>query len=64
MGQYTAKYEQEADTLALTMLERAGYNPSAMLLILQKVQGAGVELSPGMDDTHPSVSQRLLKLSK
>ena len=33
MGQYTAKYEQEADTLALTMLERAGSNASAMLLI-------------------------------
>lgn len=64
MGQYTAKYEQEADTVAVTMLERAGYNPSALLLILQKVQGSGVELSPGMDDTHPSVAQRLLKLSK
>lgn len=64
MGHYTAKYEQEADTVTTVMLKKAGYDPDALVVVLRKIQGAGVDLSPGMDDNHPTVSQRLLKLSK
>jgi predicted Zn-dependent protease len=56
---YSQAQELEADTLAITLLARAGYQPSSlvdMLRVLQQRQGA---VAGGFNTTHPSPSMRI-----
>jgi predicted Zn-dependent protease len=56
---YSQAQEFEADTLAITLLARAGYQPSSMvdmLRVLEQRQGAG---AGGFNTTHPTPRLRI-----
>ena len=56
---YSKNQEFDADTLALTLMANAGYNPSAMLDMLSQLKAAQGGKSSGMYKTHPSPEQRI-----
>ena len=56
---YSKNQEFDADTLALTLMASAGYNPSAMLDMLSQLKAAQGGKSSGMYKTHPSPEQRI-----
>jgi len=59
---YSRSYEYEADTAAITILRRAGYQPGALVNMLQVMSK---QLKPGGIDfarTHPSPQLRIMEL--
>ena len=59
---YSRDSEFEADVKALGILTRAGYEPSAMIGVLKKMQSKHRPGGFGFDKTHPSPSARIAKL--
>jgi len=55
MGPDCVQQELEADYIGLVLGARAGFEPQAMISLLEKLQGGGQTLF----DTHPGDSQRL-----
>jgi predicted Zn-dependent protease len=61
---YAQQQEYEADTAALNLLQRAGYEPSSLvnvLRVLQRIQGGQ---PGGFNTTHPSPVQRLANVER
>jgi len=61
---YARKYEFQADKVAVTILERAGYSPNGLLMMLQQMEK---NLKPGGHDfakTHPAPADRIAELTK
>ena len=56
---YSKSQEFDADSLALTLMANAGYDPAAMLDMLNQLKAAQGEKSSGMYKTHPSPDQRI-----
>ncbi|RMG41868.1 MAG: peptidase M48 [Candidatus Dadabacteria bacterium] len=56
---YSRTQEREADLGAVDILYRAGYDPYAMEVMLQLVEGQSGKSSGGWFDTHPPASERL-----
>lgn len=56
---YSKSQELDADALALTLMNDAGYNPNAMLEMLGQLKNAQGSSSSGMYKTHPSPDQRI-----
>ena len=56
---YSKSQEFDADSLALTLMANAGYNPASMLDMLSQLKAAQSGKSNGMYKTHPSPEQRI-----
>lgn len=58
---YTVNYEKEADTLAVGMLVKAGYNPSALVTFMDRLrmqEERRPEVRLGIFQTHPASEER------
>lgn len=54
---YKKEYEFDADAVAVDMLVRAGYDPTALVTVLQRMPAEG-----GFSSTHPQPGDRMAKL--
>lgn len=61
---YSREYEMEADKTALTILEKAGYNPSSMSEMLQLMSKKIQPGQTGFASTHPLPSDRIKEIEK
>jgi len=62
MLKYSREYEEEADYLGLKYMERAGYDPQAMVTMLKKlrrISGPASTDPPAYLLTHPAAEQRM-----
>lgn len=55
---YSRDSEEQADSLAVHILYRAGYDPAALVSVLQRMDGITNRNGPGFWQTHPDPSQR------
>lgn len=55
---YSRDSEEQADSLAVHILHRAGYDPMALVTVLQRMDGITNRNGPGFWQTHPEPSQR------
>ena len=56
---YSRGLEQEADSLALDLLERVGYDPRALKRMLEEMDRQWDPKGPGFARTHPSPADRI-----
>lgn len=56
---YSRDSEQQADSLAVHILARAGYDPAALASILNRMAGITETTGPGFWQTHPAPSDRV-----
>lgn len=56
---YSRDSEQQADSLAVHILARAGYDPAALASILNRMDGITETTGPGFWQTHPAPSDRV-----
>jgi predicted Zn-dependent protease len=61
---YSRSAESQADLLGLQMLRRAGYNPRAMVSILQTIQGQSHGRSIEWLSNHPNPENRIARLER
>jgi predicted Zn-dependent protease len=62
MLKYSREHEEEADHLGLRFMERAGYDPRAMVSMMKKIRrvsGPASSDPPAYLITHPAVEQRM-----
>jgi predicted Zn-dependent protease len=59
---YSRDSEFEADAIALSILDRAGYDRMAMIRVLEKMQKKHRSGGIGFDKTHPSPKDRMAKV--
>lgn len=55
---YSRESEEQADSLAVHILSRAGYDPMALVSVLQRMDGITDRSGPGFWQTHPDPGQR------
>jgi predicted Zn-dependent protease len=58
---YSQDQEFDADTAAMALLASAGYDPGALISILQQLEGNMGNQSGGLIKTHPSPARRIEK---
>jgi predicted Zn-dependent protease len=56
---YSRDSERQADSLAVYMVARAGYDPDAMVSVLRKMSQLSDRSGPGFWQTHPSPEDRI-----
>ncbi len=56
---YSRDSEKQADSLAVHIMARAGYDPNAMVSMLQKMSQFSDRSGPGFWQTHPSPEDRI-----
>ena len=56
---YSRDSEKQADSLAVHIMARAGYDPNAMVTMLQKMSQFSDRSGPGFWQTHPSPEDRI-----
>jgi predicted Zn-dependent protease len=57
--------ELESDTLGLRLMREAGYDPSAMIAVMQKLEKAsGGSRQPEFASTHPSPGNRIARIKE
>ena len=61
---YSKSQEYDADEVALEILNEAGYNPYAMISMLEVLEEKQPNSSGGFASTHPSAKSRLKKVKK
>jgi len=62
MGAYSIELEKEADARGIDIMYRAGYNPTAMLTTMERLQVERMKrayVDPGIFQTHPEVEERV-----
>ena len=59
---YGRQAEENADAAALTELTKAGYDPTAMVVLLTTMEAKSKGASGGIFKTHPPTSERLAKV--
>jgi predicted Zn-dependent protease len=59
---YSRSYEYQADQIAIELLGRLGYSPTAMALMLREMEQRLAGDSRGFARTHPSPAERLVKI--
>lgn len=55
---YSRDSEEQADSLAVHILYSAGYDPEALVAVLQRMEGITDRNGPGFWQTHPDPAQR------
>ena len=55
---YSRDSEEQADSLAVHILYNAGYDPAALVSVLQRMDGITDRNGPGFWQTHPAPAQR------
>jgi len=61
---YSRSFENQADLAAISILQRTGYNPNGLVMMLNQMK---IQLKPGRQDfaaTHPSPDSRLAEIQK
>ena len=61
---YSRSFENQADLAAISILQRTGYNPNGLVMMLNQMK---TQLKPGRQDfaaTHPSPDSRLAEIRK
>jgi predicted Zn-dependent protease len=61
---YSPSFEREADMAAVTILERAGYNPEGLVQMLRKMAERLEPGSSGFGRTHPAPARRIATIHK
>jgi beta-barrel assembly-enhancing protease len=61
---YSRTTELEADKGAVTIMKKMGYNPTALVTMLQRMEGQLKKDSKGFGKTHPSPEMRIAELKK
>ena len=61
---YSRKFEGQADAGAVAILQRIGYDPHAMIAMLQQMDRQWQPNGPGFEHTHPSPKDRIAAVSK
>lgn len=56
---YSRAFESEADAAAVTILRRSGYNPAALIVMLQEMKNRLRPGSSGFGRTHPAPDDRI-----
>ena len=59
---YSRSFENQADLAAISILQRTGYNPNGLVMMLNQMK---IQLKPGRQDfaaTHPSPDSRLAEI--
>jgi predicted Zn-dependent protease len=56
---FSKEQEYEADTRALKILQRAGYNPKALITVLEMLHKEQGQRSGGWFATHPAATDRI-----
>jgi hypothetical protein len=62
MGAYSIDIEKEADAIGIQVLHRAGYNPTGMLTLQERLQEESLkraQVDPGIYQTHPDIEERI-----
>ena len=62
INQYSIELEKEADARGIDVLRRAGYNPTAMLTMMERLEVERMKhayVDPGIFQTHPEVEERV-----
>ncbi len=60
---YSRKLESEADAAAITIMQRTGYNPSALKDMLKQMQARMPADDKGFGKTHPSPADRIADIT-
>ncbi|GHV72963.1 peptidase M48 [Spirochaetia bacterium] len=61
---YAESQEFAADTLALELLAKAGYEPSSLITVLEALKKNQRSTSGGFNKTHPAPDERIAKLER
>jgi predicted Zn-dependent protease len=61
---YSREQEHEADRVAVTILERLGYDPAALTRVLERMNEKVYVGGPGFGSTHPPPADRIKAVSK
>jgi len=61
---YSRTQEFEADDTALSLLAKAGYNPSGLIDMLKELNSIQSKTSGGFNNTHPTPEQRITNAKK
>ena len=62
INQYSIELEKEADARGIEILRRAGFNPAAMLTMMERLEVERLRhayVDPGIFQTHPEVKERV-----
>lgn len=62
MNAYSIDLEKEADALGIDVLTKAGYNPAAMLTMMERLKVEKMKrayVDPGIFQTHPEIEERI-----
>jgi len=61
---YSRGAERQADEQAVTILKRTGYDPRALIHVLQRMESAVKPGGPGFGKTHPDPKERIKDVEK
>ncbi len=61
---YSREQEYEADRVAITIMERLGYDPAALTRVLERMDSKVHRGGPGFGSTHPPPADRIRAASK
>jgi predicted Zn-dependent protease len=59
---YSRQAEEAADAAAVTELSKAGYDPTALVVVLGAMEAKGKGKTAGIFKTHPPTAERLAKV--
>lgn len=61
---YSRAHEREADRIGVILAARAGYDPAAMALFLERMSAGGRSSGPSWRSTHPDTGERISEIRR
>jgi predicted Zn-dependent protease len=61
---YSREQEHEADSVAMSLLALAGYQPSALIDVLRMLERNQPDRRGGFNSTHPTPAQRITSVQR